>query len=101
MCATTTRPVARLPVGDARFSAAEAGPLQRAGPLLQHQRESGAPGLSRAGYDRHWRFGVTQTFQLTPTFAIVAQLQRDIVSSDLPLYAYTSNSVLIGAQIKF
>src|SRR6185312_16210556 len=60
----------------------------------------GAPGFSDR-FDRHWRAGVTQTFQLTPTFAIVAQLQRDIVSSDLPIYAYTGNSALIGAQIKF
>jgi len=29
------------------------------------------------------------------------QLQRDIVSSNLPLYAYTSNSVLVGPQIRF
>ena len=60
----------------------------------------GAPGFSDR-FDRHWRAGVTQTFQLTPTFALVAQLQRDIVSSDLPIYAYTGNSALIGAQIKF
>jgi len=52
-------------------------------------------------FDRHWRFGVTQTFQITPTFAVVAQLQRDIVSSNLSIYAYTTNSALIGAQIKF
>jgi hypothetical protein len=32
---------------------------------------------------------------------VIAQLQRDIVSSDLPIYAYTTNSALIGAQIKF
>jgi hypothetical protein len=52
-------------------------------------------------FDRHWRFGVTQTFTITDTFAVIAQLQRDIVSSNLPIYAYTSNSALIGAQIKF
>ena len=28
-------------------------------------------------------------------------VQADIVSSNLSLYAYTSNSVLIGSQIKF
>jgi hypothetical protein len=29
------------------------------------------------------------------------QLQRDIVSSNLSLYAYTSNTVLVGPQIRF
>jgi hypothetical protein len=51
--------------------------------------------------DRHWRFGVTQTFPVTATVAVVAQLQRDIVSSNLSLYGYTSNSLLVGAQIRF
>lgn len=59
-----------------------------------------APGFSNR-FDRHWRFGVTQTFPINDRFAVIAQLQRDIVSSDLPIYAYTSNSALIGAQIKF
>jgi len=31
----------------------------------------------------------------------VLQVQRDIVSSNLSLYAYTSNSVLVGPQIRF
>ena len=35
------------------------------------------------------------------TSFIVLQLQRDIVSSNLPLYSYTSNSILIGPQIRF
>jgi hypothetical protein len=52
-------------------------------------------------FDRHWRFGVTQAFQITGNTAIVAQVQRDIVSSDLPIYGYTSNSILIGPQIRF
>jgi tetratricopeptide (TPR) repeat protein len=59
-----------------------------------------APGFSDR-FDRHWRFGLTQTFTINDTFAVIAQLQRDIVSSDLPIYAYTTNSALIGAQIKF
>jgi len=52
-------------------------------------------------FDRHWRFGVTQTFQVAQNMAVVLQLQRDIVSSNLPLYGYTSDSVLIGPQIRF
>jgi hypothetical protein len=51
--------------------------------------------------DRRWRFGITQSFQVASDIAIIVQLQRDIVSSNLPLYAYTSNSVLVGPQIRF
>jgi tetratricopeptide (TPR) repeat protein len=52
-------------------------------------------------FDRHWRFGVTQSFQVAPNIAVVLQAQRDIVSSNLSIYAYTSDSVLIGPQIRF
>jgi hypothetical protein len=51
--------------------------------------------------DRHWRFGVTQTFQVSANMAVVLQVQRDIVSSNLSIYGYTSNSVLVGPQIRF
>jgi len=50
---------------------------------------------------QRWRFGVTQTWQVLANTAIVLQLERDIVSSNLPLYAYTNTSVLIGPQIRF
>jgi len=36
-----------------------------------------------------------------PKAAVVVQLERDIISSNLPLYAYTNTSVLIGLQIRF
>ena len=52
-------------------------------------------------HDRRWRFGITQAVPVTDNVALVVQFQRDIVSSNLSLYAYTSNSVLIGSQIKF
>ena len=51
--------------------------------------------------DRRWRFGVTQSFQVRDNVAVVVQVQRDIVSSNLPLYRYTNNSVLVGPQIRF
>ena len=51
--------------------------------------------------DQHWRFGVTQSFPVSDTIALVVQVQRDIVSSNLSLYGYTSNSVLFGPQIRF
>ena len=50
---------------------------------------------------QRWRFGVTQTWQVLPNTAIVLQLERDIISSNLPLYAYNNTSVLIGPQIRF
>jgi hypothetical protein len=52
-------------------------------------------------FDRRWRFGLTQGFQVSENVSIVLQLQRDIVSSNLSLYAYTNNSVLVGTQIRF
>jgi tetratricopeptide repeat protein len=51
--------------------------------------------------DRRWRFGITQTFQIAHNIDVVLQAQRDIVSSNLSLYGYTSNSVLVGPQIRF
>jgi tetratricopeptide (TPR) repeat protein len=60
----------------------------------------GAPSFSTR-FDRHSRLGVTQNFPINNYLSFVAQLQRDIVSSNLPIYAYTSNSALIGAQFKF
>jgi hypothetical protein len=51
--------------------------------------------------DRRLRFGITQSFQLSENIAFLVQLQRDIVSSNLPLYGYTGNSVLFGPQIRF
>jgi tetratricopeptide (TPR) repeat protein len=52
-------------------------------------------------YDRRWRFGLTHTVQFARNAALIIQFQRDIVSSNLPIYAYTSNSVLIGPQLRF
>jgi hypothetical protein len=50
---------------------------------------------------QRWRFGVTQTWPITATVAMVAQLERDIVSSNLPLYSYNNTSILFGPQIRF
>ncbi len=50
---------------------------------------------------QRWRFGFTQTWPVSAKIAIVFQVERDIVSSNLPLYAYTNTSVLIGPQIRF
>jgi tetratricopeptide (TPR) repeat protein len=52
-------------------------------------------------FDRHWRFGITQSLIISPRVSLVLQVQRDIISSNLSLYAYTSDSVLVGPQIRF
>ena len=50
---------------------------------------------------QRWRFGVTEAVPVTARIAVVLQLERDIVSSNLPIYAYTNTSVLLGPQIRF
>ena len=50
---------------------------------------------------QRWRFGATQIWQVLPNIAIVLQLERDIISSNLPLYAFNNTLVLIGPQIRF
>ena len=64
---------------------------------------SGNPAVFSASSrdDRRWRFGITQIFTVAANIDLVLQAQRDIVSSNLPLYRYTSNSVLVGPQIRF
>jgi tetratricopeptide (TPR) repeat protein len=52
-------------------------------------------------FTRRWRFGVTQSFQVSDNIALILQLQRDIVSSNLSLYGYTNDSVLVGPQLRF
>jgi hypothetical protein len=52
-------------------------------------------------FDRHWRFGITQYFPVTRNISLVLQLERDVISSNLPIYGYTSNTVLLGPQIRF
>jgi len=50
---------------------------------------------------QRWRFGVSETWPVTPRIAIVLQVGRDIVASNLSFYAYNNTSVLIGPQIRF
>jgi Tetratricopeptide repeat len=50
---------------------------------------------------QRWRIGFTEAVPVTARIAIVLQLERDIVSSNLPIYAYTNNSVLLGPQLRF
>jgi tetratricopeptide (TPR) repeat protein len=52
-------------------------------------------------YDRHWRMGITQSFDVLTNVSLVFQLQRDIVSSNLSIYGYTSDSALMGVQVRF
>jgi tetratricopeptide (TPR) repeat protein len=64
---------------------------------------SGTPGVVSFSTrnDRRWRFGVTQNFLVSNDVSILVQFQRDIVSSNLPIYGYTNNSVLVGPLIRF
>jgi tetratricopeptide (TPR) repeat protein len=52
-------------------------------------------------FDREWRFSLLQLVPLTDAIALSLQLQRDVVSSSLPLFAYTNTSVVFGAQLRF
>lgn len=49
-------------------------------------------------FDRHWRFGLSQIMPIAENMDIVVQFQRDIISSNLSLYGYSSNSVLVGPK---
>jgi hypothetical protein len=51
--------------------------------------------------DNRWRIGMTQSFKVSEDVAFLLQVQRDIVSSNLSLYGYTSNSVLFGPHFRF
>ncbi len=59
------------------------------------------PSGSSSQLTQRWRFGVTETVPITARVAIVVQLERDIVSSNLPIYAYNDTSILFGPQIRF
>jgi tetratricopeptide (TPR) repeat protein len=52
-------------------------------------------------YDRRWRLGFSYGWAVNADTALVLQAQRDIVSSNLPLYGFTSNSILVGPQFRF
>ena len=51
--------------------------------------------------DRRWKFGIIEGMQVTNNIELIVQFERDIVSSNLSLYGYTSNAVVFGPQIKF
>jgi len=51
--------------------------------------------------DRRWRFGISQGVYVADNIELIVQFERDIISSNLSLYGYTSNSVVVGPQIRF
>jgi len=63
--------------------------------------EASDPFFASTRDDRRWRIGLAENFQLTERLTLTLQIQRDIVSSNQSLFAYTSNSVLLGPQIRF
>ncbi len=59
-----------------------------------------APGISTQLTQR-WRFGLSQVIPIQANISLVLQVERDIISSNLPLYAYNNTSILVGPQINF
>jgi tetratricopeptide (TPR) repeat protein len=57
------------------------------------------PSVTR--FDRRWRIALTQNVPITDRFGVYFQLQRDIVSSNLPNFAYSNVSVIIGPRFVF
>jgi hypothetical protein len=92
--------IIKLPLGTDFFASRTWSLYEAPDPCCSTNGNAAAPsGSSR--YDRHWRFGVTQRFPLTSNISIVLQVERDVVVSNLPIYGYTSNTVLLGSQIRF
>ena len=69
-------------------------------PCCNTSGDPNTPSLS-SQLTQRWRFGLTQAWPISGSVAIVAQLERDIISSNLPLYDYNNTSFLIGPQIRF
>jgi len=90
----------RLPWESALFAGRSWGYYAAPDPCCSTSGLPFSPSFSNR-FDRRWRIGLSQTFMVRDNVGIVVQLQRDVVSSDLPLYAYTSNSALVGARISF
>ncbi len=51
--------------------------------------------------DRTWRFSITEIVPVTTNIAVYLQLQRDIISSSLPNFAFTNTSVTAGPRFRF
>jgi hypothetical protein len=45
--------------------------------------------------------GIIQGVNVTQNLELILQVERQVVSSNLSLYGYTSNSVVLGPEIKF
>jgi hypothetical protein len=59
------------------------------------------PGGFSSRDDRRWRMGLIQGINVTQNLELILQVERQVVSSNLSLYGYTSNSVVLGPEIKF
>jgi hypothetical protein len=57
------------------------------------------PAIAR--FDRLWRLSLTQTLQFTETLGFYVLLERTVVSSSLPNFAYNDTSILIGPLLRF
>jgi hypothetical protein len=52
-------------------------------------------------FDRRWRLTATQNVPITERIGIFFELQRDVVSSTLPNFAYSNVSVVLGPKFLF
>ena len=92
--------IVRLPLETDFFASHTWSVYEAPDPCCSTNGSTTAP-LGSNRYDRHWRFGITQHFPLAANISIVLQVERDVVVSNLPIYGYTSNTVLLGPQIRF
>ena len=68
--------------------------------MLQHEWQPVRSRISTQLTQR-WRFGLSQVIPIQANISLVLQVERDIISSNLPLYAYNNTSILVGPQINF
>jgi hypothetical protein len=54
-----------------------------------------------ARFDRLWRVSLTQTMQFNDVVGLYVLLERTVVSSSLPNFAYNDTSILIGPLLRF
>jgi hypothetical protein len=57
------------------------------------------PGTTR--FDRRWRLTATEIVPVTDQIGVYFELQRDIVSSNIPNFAYSNVSVVVGPRFTF
>jgi hypothetical protein len=52
-------------------------------------------------FDRRWRLTATQNVPITEQLGVYLELQRDVISSTLPNFAYSNISIVMGPRLNF